>query len=511
MPLLSADALNDFFEPSQDCIKPVEVKSTAADSAIRIDGAGVHWEVAKDGTETQLEKAQISLNDCLACSGCVTTAETVLIGLQSWQEVASTLSSATKKLVIASICPQSVASVAASYDLSFASTFRRLRRVLRQRGFVDLISTNIGRDVCLDAAAKEFLVSWRAAREGRANYNEEGAGSCRRKPLLASACPGWICYAEKQKSGVIPNISRVRSPQQMTGVMLKDILSAKSSLSRGEIYHVAIMPCFDKKLEASRGEFTVDGVRDVDTVVTGAEVVQMLRDEGIDLRTIDEDGTPSSIALPVEPGRVPGSSSGGYLAHVLASAAVELFNIEIDPSDLRASPHVVIRDNRTPKLREYDVVDAAGSVLLRFAEAYGFRQITSLAQKLSPATTARAGVVRRRPGAAEAAQNYDYVEVMACDRGCINGGGQVKPIDQIPSTSPQPVSTSKALATAWTDRVEGIYLEEFPTTSHDIPQRAQAITAYWRTQASLTGNLHDKLTTTYNAVPPMVNPLASKW
>ena len=41
----------------------------------------------QDGQETQLKKAQITLNDCLACSGCITSAESVLITQQSQEEL----------------------------------------------------------------------------------------------------------------------------------------------------------------------------------------------------------------------------------------------------------------------------------------------------------------------------------------------------------------------------------------------------------------------------------------
>lgn len=633
MPLLSEDALNDFFQPAQDCIKPVEVVKTDVASEIRVDDGGVHWEVGKDGTETQLEKATISLNDCLACSGCVTTAESVLIGLQSWDEVANTLAAGQKKVLVASICPQSVASIAAAYSLTYGVAFRRLRKVFRDYGFRDLVSTNVGREVCLDAASREFCDGERARRRVRSRHAAEGGEGVNAaeldkvaaRPLLASACPGWICYAEKQKSHVIPNISKVRSPQQMTGVMLKDTICAAAvakaaggggaKIGRDDVYHVAVMPCFDKKLEASRAEFAVDEVRDVDTVVTGAEVVAMLQERGIDLAKVEEDNSPSTLGWPVEPGRQPGSSSGGYLAHVLVTAAKELYNFDINPEDLRNSPHVVVRDQRTPKLREYDVVRPAKSadgvttggseVVLRFAEAYGFRQITSLTQKIGPADGAsaangRAGAgrgnlaaIRRRrnkaangDGAAAAAigsvsttgklaGEYDYVEVMACDRGCINGGGQVKPPDAallaaaglvagqvadepgLTNASDEDAAAAAGLASiasktqlnkAWVDAVDAVYNQE-PLQRLE-PARTASILAWWRDTARLSiksrpslnghtsigGNTAtagdqtqdgemkkamltdtelqfpiDRLTTTYNVIPPMINPLASKW
>ena len=455
MPLLTEEALNDFFLPSQDCIKPVEIIKTNKDSDIRIDN-GIHWEVSKDGTETQLEAASISLNDCLACSGCVTTAESVLVGLQSWSEVESTLKAAEKKEYVASICPQSVASIAASYNVSHSTAFRKLKTLLKNLGFSELRSTNIGRAISLEASAQEFI-----------SHHKLQSGT----PLLASACPGWICYAEKQKSSLIPTISKVRSPQQLTGVMLKDVVCRRSGFERKDIYHVAIMPCFDKKLEASRKEFQIDEVRDVDTVITSAEVVNMIKDNGIDFSALEEDNESDSPSS----GRAPGSSSGGYLAHVLTTSAKQLFGYTISP-DLQ-DPRIRTTNQRAPKLKEYELLDDSGKTLLRFAEAYGFRQITSLCQKLAPKVQRR--TIKK--------VDYDYVEVMACESGCINGGGQVRP--------PASVTNKE-----WVEKAECIYNEE-PTCTDQY----QTILEWWNPSDP------ESVFTTYNEIPPLVNPLASKW
>lgn len=473
MPLLTEESLNDFFLPSQDCIKPVEIIKTNLDSEIRIDN-GVHWEIQKDGTETQLEAASISLNDCLACSGCVTTAESVLIGLQSWSEVEATLKAAEKKIIVGSICPQSIASIATSYGIAIDSAFRKLRTLLKSLGFTHVLTTNVGRDVSLFESSNEFMDHYRTQSD---------------VPLLASACPGWICYAEKQKSSLIPTISRIRSPQQLTGVMLKDVITRTNKITRSDVYHVAIMPCFDKKLEASRQEFQVDEARDVDTVITSAEVANMITDSGIDFLSLDEDM--QDTYGPVS-GRHPGSSSGGYLAHVLTTAAKELFGICISP-DLN-DPHVLITTQRAPKLKEYRLIDDTGKTLLVFAEAYGFRQITSLCQKLAPK------VNRRRLNAKKV--EYDYVEVMACESGCINGGGQIRPPDGASNKD-------------WVNQVEARYREEREVMASK--DRYEQVVKWWSGYEEQVGlsmdreRLKEKARTKYNEIPPLVNPLASKW
>ena len=86
---------------------------------------------------------------------------------------------------------------------------------------------------------------------------------------------GWICYAEKTHgSYILPYISTTKSPQQIMGSLVKDYLASKWGLRPDQIYHVTVMPCFDKKLEASRSDFYSDlySTRDVDCVITSGQL-----------------------------------------------------------------------------------------------------------------------------------------------------------------------------------------------------------------------------------------------
>ena len=128
-------------------------------------------------------------------------------------------------------------------------------------------------------------------------------------PLIASACPGWVCYAEKTHSEVLPHISTVKSPQQIMGTVVKYYFGEKikkrwvgawlclscahspaTILRANQIYHVGVMPCFDKKLEASREDFFNKELetRDVDCVLTSGEILTMIKERGIDFLRLEE-------------------------------------------------------------------------------------------------------------------------------------------------------------------------------------------------------------------------------
>lgn len=101
-------------------------------------------------------------------------------------------------------------------------------------GCEHVFDASFSRDISLIESAKEFVTK-------KKNNST---------PVLASSCPGWVCYAEKKHGEeVIPYMSTAKSPQQIMGSIVKKHLCKSLKISPENIYHVAIMPCFDKKLE----------------------------------------------------------------------------------------------------------------------------------------------------------------------------------------------------------------------------------------------------------------------
>nr|XP_044986242.1 cytosolic iron-sulfur assembly component 3 isoform X3 [Jaculus jaculus] len=360
---------------------------------------------SQDGVAQKLEKAKVSLNDCLACSGCVTSAETVLITQQSHEELRKVLDAnkvatpGQQRLVVVSVSPQSRASLAARFQLDPTDTARKLTSFFKKIGVHFVFDITFSRNFSLLENQQEFVRRFRS---------QEEANSRETLPMLTSACPGWICYAEKTHgSFILPYVSTARSPQQVMGALVKDFFAQQQHLTPDKVYHVTVMPCYDKKLEASRPDFFNQEyqTRDVDCVLTTGEVFRLLEEEGVSLSELEPaplDGLSSSVSAE-EPTSHQGGGSGGYLDHVFRHAAQELFGIHVD--------EVTYRPLRNKDFQEV-TLEREGQVLLRFAVAYGFRNIQNLVQKLKRG---------RCP--------YHYVEVMACPSGCLNGGGQLKATD----------------------------------------------------------------------------------
>lgn len=156
-------------------------------------------------------------------SGCITSAESVLITLQSHMEVLNFLegnppaSSSAHKVPVLSIAPQCLASLSATLSSS-SSEPAGLRQVMRRvtafctqvLGFEHVYDTTFARHISLLEHTREF---W-----------ERKQGDT--LPMLASACPGWICYAEKTHAEMLPFISRTKSPQQVMGTLVKSWLTS---------------------------------------------------------------------------------------------------------------------------------------------------------------------------------------------------------------------------------------------------------------------------------------------
>ena len=345
------------------------------------------------------------MNDCLACSGCITSAETVLITQQSQEELYKVLDenrvalqsgqNEKSKIIVVSISPQVRASVAAKFGLEIQDTGKRLTSFFKKIGVHYVYDTTFSRNFSLIESQYEFVRRFKESQ----NVNSS-------LPMLASACPGWVCYAEKTHgSFILPYISTTKSPQQIMGSLVKDFLSKSVGKTPDQIFHVSIMPCYDKKLEASRQDFYNDIFRtkDVDCVLTSMELEKMFEEKGIMFNNVppaELDIEFSSVDASGNFLSHGGGGSGGYAEHILQYAAKEIYGID--------NPIVEYKTLRNKDFKEIHLL-VNGKVELNFALAYGFRNIQNLVQKLK----------RKKC-------QYHFVEIMACPSGCLNGGGQIR-------------------------------------------------------------------------------------
>ncbi|KAF2970222.1 hypothetical protein GQX73_g3401 [Xylaria multiplex] len=466
--ILSADDLNDFISPGVACIKPVETLPAVPEQPKENE---LEHEVILDGQHPSTSAgapAQISLTDCLACSGCVTSAEAVLVSLQSHNELLNVLDQAPalqimcndadgtvrieglenpdSKLFVASVSPQTRASLAAAAGrgVSKRDAGRMITQLLAgddglraggkwNNSFTWVADTNAARAACLVLGAEEAVSGRKVA-----------------KPILTSSCPGWVCYAEKTHPYVLPHISKIKSPQALMGTLLKTTLSRTLGISPDRIWHLAVMPCFDKKLEASREELTDSvwngdgqpgrGVRDVDCVITSKEILMLTESRGIDFFSISKESIPISSRIPFPDPTIQEfifpSYQGGRPDPAASTSGGNLYYTLQYVASRHPGSRIETTPGRNVDVAEFSVISASGDIIFKAARYYGFRNIQNLVRKLKPARPsrmpgARAVGATRKVAGKQAGLEYDYVEVMACPGGCTNGGGQIKVDDPL--------------------------------------------------------------------------------
>lgn len=173
----------------------------------------------------KLEKVEITLADCLACSGCITSAEGVLITQQSQEELLKVLNENNDhkqagrldqiKTVVFTLCQQSCVSLAKKYQLDVEECARRLTGYFKQLGADYVLNTKVADDLALIEARNEFVERFQSETLDKA---------VKSLPMLASSCPGWVCYAEKTHgSFILPYISTTRSPQVIIHSSVSDV------------------------------------------------------------------------------------------------------------------------------------------------------------------------------------------------------------------------------------------------------------------------------------------------
>ncbi len=347
---------------------------------------------SQSGAAVELRPAKVSLTDCLACSGCVTSAESVLIEAQSCAEFIAGAERAAKSggAVVVSVAREALASMAVRFGLGLADMMRALARFFEGFGAESVADLAFASEFEAQEAEREFVARFR------------GGDPAAPLPLLCSTCPGWVCYAEKKHEAfILPHMSTVRSPQQLMGAIVKRYSPWRVDQGR-EVYHATVMMCYDKKLEASREDY-YDSVRkspDVDCVLTAREIEALMAERGFEPQRACAEG-PGQRVLVADPARPP-----VLIERVFCYAARELFGIDLEGAPL------VYHEVRNADYRELRLDHpATGERLLTFAAAHGFANIQTVIRKFKTGKE----------------KGLHYVEMLACPAGCLNGGGQVKP------------------------------------------------------------------------------------
>ena len=216
-------------------------------------------------------------------------------------------------------------------------------------------------------------------------------------PLITSCSPGWVKYCEHYFPDMIENLSSCKSPQQMFGAMYKSYFAEKLGLDPKDIVFVSAIPCTAKKFEVGRDGQSNDGLPNVDIAVTTRELGRMIEQAGIDFKSLADADFDSPIDIGSGAGAIFGAT-GGVMEAALRTAAEVLEGKPLEKIDFEE-----VRGTEGIKFASYKI----GDMTVNVAVASG----TANAAKLLK-------------GVQDGTYNVQFIEIMACPGGCVNGGGQ---------------------------------------------------------------------------------------
>ena len=326
---------------------------------------------------------------CIYCGKCIGACPTGAIKEKSEIEQVQEALRDADKYVVATIAPAVRAAIAEEFGNPIGTNAEgKLYAALKALGFDDITDVNFAADVTIMEEGTEFI-----GRLTKALNGEEAA-----LPLLTSCSPGWIRYIEQYYPEFLPNLSSAKSPQQMQGALIKHYYAKKIGVDPAKVHVVSIMPCIAKKYEARRPEMEVDGLRDIDNVLTTRELARMIKCEFIDFNNLEDYVPTSPLAKYTGAGVIFGATGG------VMEAALRTVTHILDPEHEDSLDFTPVRgiDNgikeATLKVNGLDV---------NVAVVHGSANLPELFRRIKSGE-----------------KQYHFVEVMACTGGCINGGGQ---------------------------------------------------------------------------------------
>ena len=320
---------------------------------------------------------------CISCGQCSAVCPTGAIAVKNeigdaWRAIHD-----KSKRVVIQIAPAVRVAVGEAFGLpAGANALDMLVTALKLMGVDEVYDTTFAADFTTIEESNEFL-----------NRLENGGPF----PMFTSCCPAWVKYLENENPKYLKNISTCKSPMEMFAAILKDKYKEKDAEDGKETFHIAIMPCTAKKMEAARPEFQHDGKPDVDLVLTTYEVIKMIKESGIQLTELELESPDLPFGLGSGSGVIYGTTGG------VAESVVRYCLPDKSKNVLRELSFSPLRGNEA--VREATIT--VGDKEIKLAVVHGLIHAKELLKAIE---------------AGEA--YYDLVEVMTCPGGCVGGAGQ---------------------------------------------------------------------------------------
>ena len=287
------------------------------------------------------------------------------------------------KYVIVQTAPAVRVAIGEEFGMSIGTNATgKMVTALKNIGFNNVFDTNTAADLTIMEEANEFI---------------ERVTNGGVLPMITSCSPGWVRFCEKNFPTELDHLSSCKSPHTMFGATLKSYYAQKIGVDREKIAVVSVMPCIAKKYEITRPEMEVDGVRDVDAVITTRELARMIKEANIDFTNLEDSVFDDPMGEASVVGAIFGTT-GGVMEAAVRTA--------VETLEGRCVDQVEYKEVRGEKgIKEANLTVAGKEI--KIAVASGLANARKLLEQIEKGESP-----------------YHFIEIMACPGGCIMGGGQ---------------------------------------------------------------------------------------
>ena len=403
------------------------------------------------------ENRSLNNSPCILCGQCVSVCPTGALMEKSEIDLVDR-AMRDGKYVVVQTAPAVRAALGEEFGLPVGTPVTgKMVAALRRLGFKKVFDTNYAADLTIMEEANELL------------DRIKNGGVL---PMITSCSPGWINYAEFYYGDLLPHLSSCKSPHEMFGAILKSYYAEKLDIDRREMFVVSVMPCTAKKAEKEREQLSVNGLKDVDAVLTTRELARLIKRSGIDFVRLPEEEFDNVLVGDYTGAGVIFGVTGGVMEAALRTAYHALTGRE----------HELIKFEQ---VRGFEGVKEAALDIdgteIRVAVAHGMKNARVLLEQIRQGTSP-----------------YHFIEIMGCPGGCVAGGGQPYIKTQfLPNEDLDIIDTYKA------KRAAALYSEDERQSirqSHNNPQIIELYEQFLTRPNS--HKAHALLHTTYAARDP---------